>query len=199
MTDAPTASAPPPPPPGSPYAAPAQPAPADPGAYAAPRQPAPTQPAPPGQAAYEPTAHAQPTYPQSAYDPAAYAQPATVATPPAMPSTRVSVARLAQVLALITMLIGLSLPFDRTLWASATAWAVFAAVAAVLQLSPFLGPSMGLSTERAWTIGAAATAAIGVFWVLVAAPAAASNEGFFLTASALCAAVGTWWSPGNRW
>ncbi len=40
-----------------------------------------------------------------------------------------------------------------TLWASATAWAVFAAVAAVVQLAPFVGPSMGLSTERAWMCG----------------------------------------------
>jgi hypothetical protein len=111
----------------------------------------------------------------------------------------VTLARLAQVVALVAMIVGLSLPFDRTLWASATAWAVFAAIAAVVQLAPLVGPAMGLSVERSWTIGAAATAAIVVFWLLVGAPSAASNEGFFLTLAAACAAIGTWWSPGNRW
>jgi hypothetical protein len=109
------------------------------------------------------------------------------------------VARLAQVAAVLAMFVGLSLPLDRTLWASATAWAVFAALASIVQLAPLVGPAMGLSVERSWTVGAAATGAILVFWLLVAAPSAASNEGFFLTLAAGCAAIGTWWSPGNRW
>ena len=68
-----------------------------------------------------------------------------------------------------------------------------------MQLAPLVGSAFGWTTERSWTIGAVATAAIIGFWVLVVAPNVSSNEGFFLTAATACAAAGCWFSPGNRW
>ncbi len=228
MTNDPTSPAAPPPGQPAPAPQPAQPAPVYPAPPApgyATAEPAPGY-TPTGEAPAQP--YGQPAYPQAyppqpdqqpaagyrpvdAYPPAAH-QPvpgappaASWSVPPQVPapagttSTAVTVARLAQVAAVVLMIVGLSLPLDNTAWANNTAWAVFAMLAVIVQLAPMLGSSFGWTEERSWTVGAAATASTVAFWVLVVAPGVSSNQGFFLTAATACAGAGCWFSPGNRW
>jgi hypothetical protein len=106
---------------------------------------------------------------------------------------------LCRLVALVATPLGLSIPFDSScLWATTTAWAVFAMLAAVLQAAPLLAGSLGWSVPRGWTVGATGTVALLLFWVLVALPSVGSNSGFALTVAAAAAAAGTVFGPGRR-
>lgn len=102
--------------------------------------------------------------------------------------------------ALVATPLGLSLPFDSTsMWATMTAWAAFAMLAAIVQAVPMFRPAAGATTERDWTVGAVGAGCLLLFWVLVALPNVASNTGFTLTVAAVAAAAGAAVAPGRRW
>lgn len=105
-----------------------------------------------------------------------------------------------RVVGLLATPLGLSIPFSTAcLWVVASAWAAFATLAALVQAAPLLAGSFGWDEVRAWTVGAAGTAALVLFWVLVALPDVGSNTGFTLTLGAAAAAAATLLAPGRRW
>lgn len=104
----------------------------------------------------------------------------------------------AQVAAPLLVALGLSIPFDATcMWRVNTAWAIFAMVAALVQLATLV--NVGPSPQTGWTVGAAATACLVLFWVLIALPTVASNAGFCLTLGTFAAVAGCALSPARRW
>jgi hypothetical protein len=95
--------------------------------------------------------------------------------------------------------LGLSIPFDSTcLWATSTAWAIFAMIAPLVALAPLFAGPAGKSPGVMWTIGAVGAGALLLFWVLVALPGVTSNSGFVLTLATACTLTGVWLSPGRR-
>jgi hypothetical protein len=95
--------------------------------------------------------------------------------------------------------LGLSIPFDSTcLWATSTAWAIFAMVAALVALGPLVAGPTGRPPAAMWTVGAVGAGALLLFWVLVALPGVTSNAGFVLTLGTACTLAGVWLSPGRR-
>jgi len=106
---------------------------------------------------------------------------------------------LALVAGVVLTALGLSIPFDSTcLWATSTAWAIFAMIAALVSLTPLFGRSGSMTPARAWTIGAVGSGALLLFWVLVALPGVTSNQGFVLTLATAASVGGCWLSPGRR-
>jgi hypothetical protein len=104
----------------------------------------------------------------------------------------------AQLLAVVLTGLGLSIPFtDANYWSTSLAWALFAMAAALLQLAPLFGRNSTSSARRIWTVGAAGTAGLVGFWVLIALPGVSSNQGFVLTRAAAAAVAGCWLSPGR--
>jgi hypothetical protein len=104
-----------------------------------------------------------------------------------------------RVLAVVATALGLSIPFTSScLWATTTAWAVFAMVAALVQAAPLLAGSFGWTVPRGWTVGAVGTAGVLLLWLLVALPDVGSNTGFALTVAAAAAAAGALFGPGRR-
>jgi hypothetical protein len=102
--------------------------------------------------------------------------------------------------ALLATPLGLSLPFDSTsMWVTATAWAAFAMLAAIVQAVPVFKSSASPTTARDWTVGAVGAGCLLLFWVLVALPDVGSNTGFTLTVAAVAAAAGAAVAPGRRW
>jgi hypothetical protein len=84
-------------------------------------------------------------------------------------------------------------------WYSQTpAWAIFATIAAVIQIAPSIVKTTGWSTARSWTVGAAGAGGVFAWWVLIALPAVSSNQGFTATMAAAAALVGSWLAPGRR-
>lgn len=109
------------------------------------------------------------------------------------------VVTLLRVLAVPATALGLSIPFDSScLWATSTAWAVFAMLAALVQAAPLLAGSLGWTVERGWSVGAVGAGCLLLFWVLVALPSVGSNTGFTLTVAAATAAAGCVFGPGRR-
>jgi hypothetical protein len=89
---------------------------------------------------------------------------------------------IARIVGVLLVALGLSIPFDDTsMWATNLAWSIFAVVAAVGALIASFGTGSGWSPSTSWTVGAIATAALVVFWILIALPSVASNAGFCLT------------------
>ncbi|WP_353647675.1 hypothetical protein ABLG96_12285 [Nakamurella sp. A5-74] len=118
---------------------------------------------------------------------------------PAAPKTGhwVLVLRIA---ALVLVALGLSIPFDSSCdWAARTTWAIFAIVAAVAQLLSSTGGSFGWDVRRSWLIGAVATGALTLHWLLIALPNVGSNAGFCLTFGTAAAIGGMLLAPGRRW
>jgi len=106
---------------------------------------------------------------------------------------------LCRVVALLATPLGLSIPFDSgCLWATTTAWSAFAMLAALMQAAPLLAGGLGWTVARGWTVGAVGTAALLLFWLLVALPDVGSNTGFTLTVAAAAAAAGSLFAPGRR-
>ena len=106
---------------------------------------------------------------------------------------------LAQVACPLLLFVGLSFDDHRTNgWHDYTAWAVFAAVCAVLQLAPLVGRRLGLTTENAWFLAAVGTAGLVGYWVIIVLPGVSSNTGFAQTLAAGFAVIGLWLSPGRR-
>lgn len=105
-----------------------------------------------------------------------------------------------RIAAVVLVALGLSIPFDNTCgWASATAWSVFAMLAAIVQLLPAFAGAFGWTRARAWLISAVGTGSLLVFWLLIALPGIAGNDGFCLTVAAAAAAAGCALAPGRRW
>jgi hypothetical protein len=103
------------------------------------------------------------------------------------------------VLGCLAVLIGLVAPGGGTAFIyTARYWAVFAAVCALVQLTPVAGPVLGWAPERAWTAGAAGVAGLLLFWLLIVLPVIAADESFVLTAGVAAAAAGSWLAPGRR-
>jgi len=71
-------------------------------------------------------------------------------------------------------------------------------LAALVQAAPLLSASLGWTPRRGWTVGAVGTAALLLFWLLVALPSVGSNTGFTLTVAAAAAAAGSLFGPGRR-
>ncbi|MEJ7649132.1 MAG: hypothetical protein WKF57_08880 [Nakamurella sp.] len=118
---------------------------------------------------------------------------------PAAPKARpwVVVLRTA---ALVLVALGLSIPFDSSCdWVARTTWAVFAIVAALTQLVSSAGGSFGWDIRRSWLIGAVATGALTLHWLLIALPNVGSNAGFCLTFGTAAAIGGMLLAPGRRW
>ncbi|HEY0696574.1 MAG TPA: hypothetical protein VGD43_02055 [Micromonospora sp.] len=138
--------------------------------------------------------------PQGAPPPGAHAGHRAHAVPPGGAVSRAgTIAVVAHVLCPVLVILGQSIPENDTmLWAEATAWAIFAALASVVQLAPALGRNTSRPPERTWTIAAAATAALLVYWVLIVLPGVGSTVGFVLTLGVAAAVVGCWLSPGRR-
>ncbi|MCW2583095.1 MAG: hypothetical protein JWQ53_1885 [Klenkia sp.] len=101
------------------------------------------------------------------------------------------------VLGLVVLQLGLALSSGPTsLWSAVPTWSAFATVAALVALVPYV-PGGGLSRRQAWRVGAAGVGGLAVFWVLVALPLVASDQGFLLTAALGLAAGGLWLTPGR--
>lgn len=107
---------------------------------------------------------------------------------------------LAQVACPILLLVGLTFGNDssQTGWEAYTAWAIFAAVCAFIQLAPLVGRSLGLTTENSWFLAAVGTAGLVGYWVIIVLPGVSSNSGFAQTLAAGFAVIGLWLSPGRR-
>ncbi|WP_460807045.1 hypothetical protein [Nocardioides salsibiostraticola] len=111
---------------------------------------------------------------------------------------RVQPVLVAHVVALMLIVIGVIMPLDQTMaLRTVTAWAVFAILAALVQLTPLL--EVGGDDAQRWLVGAVGTAALILFWVAVVQPVASSTTGFVLTMGVVAAAVGTFTSPHRRW
>jgi hypothetical protein len=109
------------------------------------------------------------------------------------------VAVVCRLLALIATPLGLSIPFDSDAWwVIATAWSVFAMIGALVQALPLLSSSMGWTEQRGWAVGAVGTAALLLFWLLVALPSVQTNGGFTITIAAAAALAGCLFGPGRR-
>lgn len=118
---------------------------------------------------------------------------------PAAPKTGqwVVVLRIA---ALVLVTVGLSIPFDSSCdWMARTSWAIFAIVAAVTQLLASAGSAFGWDVRRSWLIGAVATGALTLHWLLIALPNVGSNAGFCLTFGTAAAVGAMLLAPGRRW
>ena len=104
---------------------------------------------------------------------------------------------LAGVAGVLLLALGLSIPFDSSCaWAMQTVWAIFAVVSALVAQTPLVaGRAGGRSARTAWYVGAAGTGGVLAYWLLVALPGVASNQGFVVTAGAALVAAGCWFSP----
>ncbi len=103
--------------------------------------------------------------------------------------------RAAQIACPILVLIGLSWPEGgETGWSRYLLWAVFAAVAAIGQLSS-ITKSATSSPSQAWTVAALCTGALLVYWVLIVLPEITSNGGFLQTLGVGAAATSLWLTP----
>lgn len=99
----------------------------------------------------------------------------------------------------VAVLIGLVAPGgDAAFIYTARYWSVFAAVCALVQLTPLARSVLGWPAERAWTAGAAGVAGLLLFWLLIVLPVISANESFVVTAGVAAAAAGSWLAPGRR-
>ena len=105
-----------------------------------------------------------------------------------------------QIVAAVLTVVSLVLSPDgaESWYESTTAWSIFATVAAIVQLAPTAGKSIGWSAERSWTIGAVGAGGLFAWWVLIALPAVSSDQGFTATMAVAAAIIGSWLSPGRR-
>ena len=72
-------------------------------------------------------------------------------------------------------------------------WAVFAIAVA-------LGSLVGRSdSAKSWTISAACSGGLFLYWVLIALPSITSFGGFLVTAAVVVAGVAVWIHPQRRW
>jgi hypothetical protein len=103
------------------------------------------------------------------------------------------------VLGLGVLQLGLSGDFgSQSVWEAVPTWSALATVAALVVLVPSVARFTGRVPARtAWRAGAAGLTALGVFWVLVALPLAASDRGFWLTAALALATGAVWLAPGR--
>lgn len=133
------------------------------------------------------------------------AAPAEKARPTAAPSSSaapqvpaLTLHALAHVVALPLILTGVLIPLDESMLLRVTpAWAGFALVAVLAQITPLL--ALGRDAAQRWTVGCVATVALGLFWLSVVQPDAADTAGFCLTMGVAAAVVGTFTSPHRRW
>lgn len=73
------------------------------------------------------------------------------------------------------------------------AWAVFAIAVAA-------GSLVGRrDTAKGWTVSAACSAGLFLYWVLIALPSITSFGGFLLTAAVVAAGWALWINPQRRW
>jgi hypothetical protein len=106
---------------------------------------------------------------------------------------------LAQLACLALIITGLSVKENGGRgWTDLTAWAIFAAAAAVVQMAPLVGRGFGLDAATSWTAGAVATAALVAYWVIIVLPSVSTNVGFALTMGTTAAVIGSWLSPGRQ-
>jgi hypothetical protein len=104
------------------------------------------------------------------------------------------------VVGLVLLELGLTRQFGSdSLWSVVPTWSAFATVAALVGLLPLVlrWVPAGLAAGTGWRVGLAGVVGLGVFWVLVALPLAASDRGFLLTAGPALAAAGLWLAPGR--
>jgi hypothetical protein len=83
-------------------------------------------------------------------------------------------------------------------WSDVTAWAFFAATAAVVQAAPLVGSAFGVDTATSWLVGAVAAASLVLYWVLIVLPSVSTNVGFAQTMGVAAAVIGSWLSPGRQ-
>jgi hypothetical protein len=106
---------------------------------------------------------------------------------------------LAQLACLALIITGLSVRDNGVRgWTDLTAWAIFAAAAAVVQTAPLVGRGFGLDAATSWTVGAVATASLVAYWVIIVLPSVSTNAGFALTMGTAVAVIGSWLSPGRQ-
>ena len=106
---------------------------------------------------------------------------------------------LAQLACLGLIITGLSVKEDGARgWTDLTAWAIFAAAAAVVQTAPLVRRGFGLDAATSWTAGAVATASLVASWVIIVLPSVSTNVGFALTMGTAAAVIGSWLSPGRQ-
>jgi hypothetical protein len=106
---------------------------------------------------------------------------------------------LAQLTCLALIITGLSVRDNGVRgWTDLTAWAIFAAAAAVVQTAPLVGRGFGLDAATSWTVGAVATASLVAYWVIIVLPSVSTNAGFALTMGTAVAVIGSWLSPGRQ-
>lgn len=103
---------------------------------------------------------------------------------------------LAGLAAVVLVAVGLSIPFDSSsAWSTQTAWAIFAIVAALLVVAPFLLRASAGSPRMLWFTGVAGAVGVLGYWLLIVLPGVSSNQGFVLTLGAALAACSCWFSP----
>jgi hypothetical protein len=100
----------------------------------------------------------------------------------------------------ILLLLGLTFGHDgrQNGWDSYRAWAIFAAVCAVIQLAPLAGRWLGLAADSTWFLAAVGTAGLVGYWVIIVLPGVSSNAGFAQTLAAGFAVIALWLTPGRR-
>lgn len=143
---------------------------------------------PPGTGAYAPPPGGYGPPPHTTGGPGGPSEPRDPAPRPAVATSagsgmsKTTVSLVARIAGVLLVALGLSLPFDDTsMWSTNLAWSIFAIVAAVVALIASFGTGSGWSAGTSWMVGAVATAALVVFWILIALPGVASNSGFCLT------------------
>ncbi|WP_111765464.1 hypothetical protein [Nakamurella deserti] len=172
----------------------------------------------PGPSPADPAAHGStPTAPQGSPDRQDHPQgpyeqgnpfgPPTTLWPGSAPGPRPTRGALTagalQLAALVLVPLGAGLPFGedfaaKALWSTTTTWAVFALLAAVVQLAPLAARLQQRAPAGAWRTGAVGVGALIAFWVLIVLPGISSGPNFVLTMGTFAAALGLWLSPGRR-
>lgn len=161
-----------------------------------------------GPASYGPYPPPQPTWPQAPDrdHPGWYAGPGTYAGPSGpqarlqeSPSSRDQTTLWRTVLQIacpVLLVVGLAVQENgRRGYTDSTLWAIFATVAALVQLAPLV---LRGDLRRSWTTGAAGVAGLIGYWVVIVLPGIDSNTGFLQTFAVVAAAVGCWLTPGRR-
>ncbi|MDT4927916.1 MAG: hypothetical protein QOF92_783 [Pseudonocardiales bacterium] len=82
-------------------------------------------------------------------------------------------------------------------WDSVHAWGGVAILGAVLTVTPAVGHSFGLTSERAWQIAACGAGALVLYWVLFVLPGVGTNTSLLTTVGAATGVIAVWIAPGR--
>lgn len=76
-------------------------------------------------------------------------------------------------------------------------WTLFVLCSVGLLFVPMCRERWGLAAEQAWRLAAGGAGGLGFAWVAFLLPSISSNQAFFGTLAAGCAALAVWMAPGR--